>query len=107
MNEHDRNKSGGDDCQIIEELLSPFIDEELNATADAFVRHHLDSCTKCMAKLDELKATVEALNELPTEATPENDLWPGIVAASPGGSLGAPVGVGGRKKWRMPRKAPA
>ena len=81
MSEHDLNKGGSNDCGIVDELLSPFIDEELNATADAFVRHHLDSCGRCMKKLAELKATVEAINELPTEATPENDLWPGSVSA--------------------------
>ena len=103
MSEHDLHKGGTDDCQIIEELLSAFIDEELNATADTFVRHHLDSCTGCMKRLDELKATVEAINELPTEATPEHDLWPGIVAASSDGSLGAPVGVAQKGRWRMPK----
>ena len=103
MSEQNLHQGGTDDCQIIEELLSPFIDEELNATADAFVRHHLDSCTGCMKRLDELKATVEAINELPTEATPEHDLWPGIVAASSDGSLGAPLGVAQKRRWRMPK----
>ncbi len=103
MSEHDLNKGGTDDCHIVEELLSPFIDEELNATADTFVRHHLDSCTGCMKRLDELKATVEAINELPTEATPEHDLWPGIVAGSSDGSLGVPLGASEKRRWRMPK----
>jgi len=103
MSKHDLHQGGTDDCQIVEELLSPFIDEELNATADAFVRHHLDSCTGCMKRLDELKATVETINELPTEATPEHDLWPGIVAASSDGSLGVPLGVSEKRRWRMPK----
>ncbi len=102
MSERDLRHNGGDECQIVEELLSAFIDEELNATADAFVRHHLDSCSRCLEKLDDLKATVEAINELPNEATPEHDLWPGIVAASSGGSLGAPVGVSDKRHRRIP-----
>jgi HEAT repeat protein len=103
MSEHDLHKGGREDCQIVEELLSPFIDEELNATADAFVRRHLDSCKGCMKRLDELKATVVAINGLPTEATPEHDLWPGIVAASSDGSLGVPLGASEKRRWRMPK----
>ncbi|MFQ5704322.1 MAG: anti-sigma factor family protein, partial [Gemmatimonadales bacterium] len=71
-----------DNCKIVEELLSAFFDEELNETADAAVRHHLDGCTACATKLQELKATVETINSLPCEATPESDLWPGIVAVT-------------------------
>ncbi len=31
-------KEPNKDCPVVEELLSPFIDEELNEEADAFVR---------------------------------------------------------------------
>ena len=103
MSEHNLNQGGTNDCRIVEELLSPFIDDELNATADAFVRHHLDSCAACMKSLDELKATVDAINGLPTEATPEHDLWPGIVAANSDGSLGSASGVGRDRRWRIPK----
>ena len=49
MTEHQSSNRGADDCEIVEELLSGFYDEELNETADAFVRHHLDACEQCVA----------------------------------------------------------
>ncbi len=100
MSEHDLSHAESNDCPVVEELLSPFIDEELNTEADAYVRRHLDSCSRCMARLDEIKATVEALNSLPNEATPEQDLWPGIVAGSRESDIALPLGAGYRRRWR-------
>lgn len=85
MNDKILNKNEADNCKIVEELLSAFFDEELNETADGAVRRHLDECKACAVKLEELKATVETINSLPAEATPESDLWPGISAATGGG----------------------
>ena len=82
MNDKILNKNEADNCKIVEELLSAFFDEELNEAADGAVRRHLDECAACALKLEELKATVETINSLPAEATPESDLWPGIRAAT-------------------------
>ena len=100
MSEH---KQHNKDCPVVEELLSPFIDEELNEEADAFVRHHLDSCRHCTEKLDEIKATIDAINSLPTAATPEEDLWPGIYAGASESPVAIPMATGRqRPRWTKP-----
>ena len=103
MTEHQSSNRGANDCEIVEELLSGFYDEELNETADAFVRHHLDACEQCAAKLDELKATVVAINELPREATPERDLWSGILERS---AQSSPIPLRSRRKRRWSFSTP-
>jgi hypothetical protein len=95
----DYKHTEGNECEIVEELLSAFYDEELNETSDAFVRTHLDSCPACTMKLDELKATVLAINSLPTEGTPENDLWPGIVAGTAASAAPVPLGSARQRAW--------
>ena len=100
MTEHQSSNRGADDCEIVAELLSGFYDEELNETADAFVRHHLDACEQCAAKLDELKATVVAINQLPRDATPEHDLWSGIVERSAQSSP-IPLRSHRKRRWRF------
>ena len=104
MSVHEKSHDGNKDCSVVEELLSPFIDDELNAEADKFVRQHLDSCPRCTAKLDEFKATVDAIAALPNEATPEEDLWPGIVAGAEESELALPLAARGRRrsKWGNP-----
>ena len=77
-------KNAQEECKIVEELLSPFYDEELNEAADSFVSHHLDGCAACSEKLEEFKRMVVDINSLPREATPGRDLWPGIVEAAAG-----------------------
>ncbi len=91
------------ECKVVEELLSPFFDEELNEEADALVRRHLDTCGACLTKLEELKETVSAINALPIEATPDEGLWTGVADAT-GLDAGVPPLHGrDRRGFRFPR----
>lgn len=60
------------------------------ALVDADAAHHVDHCEHCQGELTRLRATAEALRELP-QLSPERDLWPEIAArAGLDGALPAP-----------------
>lgn len=67
-----------DNCSVIDKLLSPYLDGELSDQAAESVETHLNTCARCRDELESLRHTVAAIGDLPHEATPEHDLWPGI-----------------------------
>lgn len=52
-------------CERIEELLSPYIDNELNAKEIREVKKHLKKCQLCSALLSSMEETMESLAHLP------------------------------------------
>lgn len=75
-------------CSVIDELLSPYLDGELGEDAAQSVETHLDACARCRDELAALRRTVAAIADLPHEATPDRDLWPGIAGATEGDHTG-------------------
>jgi anti-sigma factor ChrR (cupin superfamily) len=66
------------DCQKIAALLDDFVDGALNTADRQAVDEHVASCPDCRSELEAIQAVVHAARDLPTEVTPERDLWPAI-----------------------------
>ena len=70
------------------EILSDYLDGELDAAARTELESHLRACSDCSEALDDLRLVVARARSLPAHAAaPEADLWPGIEARI----LGAPA----------------
>ncbi|SHK97840.1 zf-HC2 domain-containing protein [Desulforamulus aeronauticus] len=57
-------------CQDVMELLSPYLDGALATEEREAVRLHVARCPKCSAELEELRACIGMLKELPLIAPP-------------------------------------
>ena len=100
MNEHFESHRL-DPQDKMEELLSQYLDEELDDETTAYVREQLASNPEWQEALEELQTTVQAIRGLPREATPERELWPEIVERR-----NAAAGAGAEPKqsfWTTPR----
>ena len=64
---------------VLNERLSEYLDNELDAAARAEIDGHLGECAECRADLEALAAVVAHAATL-TDAAPAGDLWPGIEA---------------------------
>jgi anti-sigma factor ChrR (cupin superfamily) len=62
---------------VLNERLSEYLDNELDAAARAEVEAHLAECGECRADLEALAAVVARAGTL-TDAPPAADLWSGI-----------------------------
>jgi anti-sigma factor RsiW len=58
-------------CRAARPKLSAFLDGDLEAPVSRAVAAHLETCAGCRADLDSLRATLEALVDLPRVACPE------------------------------------
>jgi HEAT repeat protein len=86
----------------MEELLSQYLDEELDDETTEYVRQQLASDPEWQRALEELQITVQAIRGLPSEATPERELWPDIVEAH--GGAPAVVAQGTKRGfWTTPK----
>ena len=59
-------------CQKIEKLLNPYIDQVLDAESTQTVEAHLKFCQTCQDEYLKLKEMVASLNFLPQVSTPQN-----------------------------------
>lgn len=87
----------------MEELLSQYLDEELDDETTEYVRQKLASDPEWQLALDELQITVQSIRELPSEATPERELWPEIVEAHGAAAPAVVAQEAKRRFWTMPR----
>lgn len=53
------------ECKLIEKLLSPYLDNELDPTERQQVEAHLNQCPSCAQLYTALQETIDALNEMP------------------------------------------
>ena len=58
-------------CERVEELLSPLIDNELDARSQTLVNEHLQNCAACAETLRDLKVMVQASAEMEPIAPPD------------------------------------
>ncbi len=87
----------------MEELLSQYLDEELDDETTEYVRQQLASDPEWQRALQELQITVQAIRELPSEATPERELWPEIVEAHSGAAPVVVAQEAKRRFWTTPK----
>lgn len=57
-------------CEVLVELVTEFLDRELDAATEERFRAHLEMCDGCERYLDQIKTTIVVLGELPEEALP-------------------------------------
>ena len=59
------------DCKLIQELIIDYIDNELNEENEKIVKGHLDNCSDCRKKYEEIKLTIDYImknsNNIDTE----------------------------------------
>lgn len=85
------------------DLLSEYLDGELDEAARDEVGRHLAGCAACAAALEELRAVKQRARTLP-DAPPGADLWPGI-AARIGGDRGGSPAIRSLRRVGAPRRA--
>lgn len=57
-------------CNEVRELLSLYIDDELDENEKLLVEQHLQICEECRKELEEYKKIIQALQEIPDEEPP-------------------------------------
>ena len=77
--------------------LSAYIDGELDASAAERLERHLSQCGRCRREMEQLSATVAALQELPAVEPPRSfTLSPERVAPRPPMPVASPLAFGAR-----------
>ena len=85
-------------CHEIQPLLSEWLDEELEEASAQDVAAHLDSCSECLGRLEELEAPSRALRDMVPSAAPPLSSISGLIGA---GSRLSGVHSGSTPKWRQ------
>ncbi len=81
----------------LRDKLSAYIDGELDASAADRLERHLAECGRCRQEMEQLRATVAALQELPAVEPPRSfTLSPERVAPRPRMSVASPLAFGAR-----------
>ena len=81
----------------LRDQLSAYIDGELDASAAGRLEHHLAECGRCRQEMEQLRATVAALQELPAVEPPRSfTLSPDRVAPHPPMPVASPLAFGAR-----------
>lgn len=65
-------------CQVVLEMLSPYLDGVLDPAEQAAVEEHITRCPSCRVELEELRACVNLLQDLP-EIVPPADFHAGLM----------------------------
>ncbi len=81
----------------LRDQLSAYIDGELDASAAERLERHLAECGRCRQEMEQLRATVVALQELPAVEPPRSfTLSPERVAPRPPMPVASPLAFGAR-----------
>lgn len=65
-------------CHEIQELLSEFVDGDLESSQQIEVERHLEGCATCRADVAALRELVDSARALRRDVQPGRDLWPEI-----------------------------
>ena len=83
--------------RCLRDQLSAYIDGELDASATERLESHLPGCGRCRQEMEQLRATVVALQELPAVEPPRSfTLSPERVAPRPPMPVASPLAFGAR-----------
>lgn len=88
-------------CQT--ELLSDYLDDELDGAVRGALEHHLERCASCASVLADLRNVTRQAGAL-VDRSPPRDLWPGI--ASRIGASPSPVSIRSSKARRISFSVP-
>ncbi len=81
----------------LRDQLSAYIDGELDASAAERLERHLAECGRCRQEMEQLRATITALQELPAVELPRSfTLSPERVAPRPRMPVASPLAFGAR-----------
>ena len=81
----------------LRDQLSAYIDGELDASAAERLERHLAECGRCRQEMEQLRATITALQELPAVEPPRSfTLSPERVAPRPPMPVASPLAFGAR-----------
>ena len=87
---------------VLNERLSEYLDNELDAAERAAVEAHLAECGECRADLQALAAVVARAGTL-TDTPPDRNLWPGVEARIAPPQVLRPTFAGRRFAFTMPQ----
>ena len=90
-------------CLQLQELLSPYYDDELSPELYATVAEHLDGCTTCAGRVEEF-GRLTALSAQLHEPAPPSHLWPALerqLDATTRPSLATLSSIGRRNAGRL------
>lgn len=62
------------DCRVVQELISTYIDGELDGEKARMLEEHLESCQGCSQKLEHMKALVQMVGTFEEEELPDGFL---------------------------------
>lgn len=79
------------------DLLSEYVDGELEAKQITGLEEHLGECRACRHEVEQLRALVREANALPRSIEPGRDLWPAIAVRTVGEEKTA--GGGAFERW--------
>lgn len=68
-------------CHEIQDLLSEYVDGDLESSQRVEVEEHLEGCAPCRAEATALRELVDSARALRRDVQPERDLWPQIEGA--------------------------
>ncbi|MCH8346450.1 MAG: zf-HC2 domain-containing protein, partial [Chloroflexi bacterium] len=81
----------------LRDQLSAYIDGELDASAAERLESHLAECGRCRQEMEQLRATIAALQELPAVEPPRSfTLSPERAALRPRMPVASPLAFGAR-----------
>ncbi len=60
------------DCRVVQELISPYIDGELDRERARQLEAHVESCSECRQRLEEMKAVVQMVGALEEKELPDD-----------------------------------
>ncbi len=65
-------------CKEIQGKLNGYLDKELYGSLQEKVKQHLEQCSACQKKYDDLQQLVSQISDLPRAINPDENLWPKI-----------------------------
>ena len=65
-------------CHEMQDLLSEYVDGDLESSQRIGVEEHLECCAPCRAEVAALRELVDSARALRRDVQPERDLWPQI-----------------------------
>jgi len=70
-------------CEQFDQWLDAFLEGGLTSVRQGEMAFHMEECTECRARADEMRVVLAAATALPRSIMPPRDLWPEIAGRLP------------------------